>query len=433
VIEKASMARRLATDVELLRASLELLARSNEHLAAALLEPHLRGVDPRRFAEFARVPVAVQLEAFGCFANAAEAMDVYGETLSSDDPARSDAIWKAAVLHDKSGELDAALSRYVRFVDSESVDVPLWPEAMYRVAVSHHAVGDLVAAEEGYRRLLGHIDGREDQVSEFTTRGRVGLARVLLDQGEARTIAEAESLLHQVVAGTADDAIGPSVPEYRDALLQLVRLLGDMGRWSELGSRGDEWLRRYPSDDRWGEVAARTGIAFVRHAEMLDPDATAGSPRAVVVRRGEREKSLDFADRWLGQAIASLDSRPDRPLDGLERALLRECYLYRAVAADHRGDATRAVAFYREAEQRFAGEAVAVAALIAMADVATRGGDADTASEATRRARKRLQHLHRSAGGAEDLRQIDLFRGGDPQALDRWLTVFPPGLEDGVG
>ena len=72
-------------------------------------------------------------------------------------------------------------------------------------------------------------------------------------------------------------------------------------------------------------------------------------------------------------------------------------------------------------------------ALIAMADVATRGGDAETATEATRRARKRLQHLHRGVGGIDRDAQVDLFRGGDPETLDRWLTVFPPGLEDEVG
>ncbi len=437
VIEKAAMVSRLTADLELRRRALDILARSNEWLAQTLLEPHLGGADPRRFTEFDQVPVEIQLEAFGGFASAAEAMDAYERTLSSDDPERASVIWKSAVLHDKSGAIDDALSRYVRFVESESVDVPLWPEAMYRVAVCHHASGDLSAAEEGYRRLLEHMDGKADQVSEFTTRGRVGLARVLLDRGQARGIAEAESLLHQVVAGTADDAIGPSVPEYRDALLQLVRLLADMERWSELGSRGDEWLRRYPEDDRWGEVAARTGIAFVRHAEALVVDAStaegAGTPRAIVVRRGEREKSLEFAERWLAEAIAVLDSRPDRPLDGLEHRLLRESYLHRAAAADRQGDVVGAVGFYREAEQRFAGEAVAVMALIAMADVATRGGDAETATEATRRARKRLQHLHRGVGGIGRDAQIDLFRGGDPATLDRWLTVFPPGLEDEIG
>lgn len=437
VVDKASMAERLASNLGLRRRALEMVGRSNERLAESLLRPYLGGVDPRRFAEFSRVPVDIQLDAFGYYATAAKAMDVYESTMSSDDLDRSDFVWRAAVLHDKSGDVEEALSGYRAFVESESVDVPLWPEAMYRVAVCHHAVGDLSSAERSYRRLLEQMDGLADQVSEFTTRGRVGLARVLLDSGEARAVVEAESLLHQVVAGTADDAVGPSVPEYRGALLQLVRLLGEMERWSELGSRGDEWLRRYPEDDRWGEVAARTGIAFVRHAELLGTGVESrndvGTPRSMVMRRGERLKSLDLADGWLARAVGSLESRPERPMDGLEQSLLRECYLHRGVAADQRGDTSAAIAFYREAEQRFAGEAVAVMALIAMSDVATRGGEVDVAAEATRRARKRLQHLHRGGGLAEDAEMVDLFRGGDPKALDRWLTVFPPGLEDEIG
>ena len=71
-----------------------------------------------------------------------------------------------------------------------------------------------------------------------------------------------------------------------------------------------------------------------------------------------------------------------------------------------------------------------------MADAADRGGDAIIASEATDRARKRLQHLHRNgeamAAGIEDLGPELVFGPGDA-TLRRWISAFPPGVGIAVG
>lgn len=438
VVEYSQLVVRFADETATRRRGLELVAEARERSAGLILLPHLGVDDPRIERAVVVVPVDVRLEAGRRFAAAASAMDEVEMDMTGDDPDRFRVIWQAAILHDKAGAVEPSLSRYLRFVESQSGESSLWPEAVYRIAAAHHTLRSLDDAEGWYRRLLEGMAGGRDEVSEFTTRAKVGLSRVLMEQGGEAAIPEAESLLNGVLSGTARDAIEPSVPEYRDALLQLVRLLATAGRWSELAGRGDEWLQRYEDDPRWGEVAVRTGQAFLRHADLVDD---AGSdlilnPSANAAREAERQRALAMAGVRLGEAVDRLGGRALEGLDPFEAKLLRAAYVDRAVVADRRGDLEEAIRLHRETERRFAGEPIAIIALVMMADAADRDGDAITASEATDRARKRLQHLHRNgeamAAGIEDLGPELVFGPGDA-TLRRWISAFPPGVGIAVG
>ena len=115
-----------------------------------------------------------------------------------------------------------------------------------------------------------------------------------------------------------------------------------------------------------------------------------------------------------------------------EAAVLR----YLLPAGGRRGGHAAAIRLHRDTEQRFAGEPVAIAALICMADVADRAGDRKVAAEATKRARKRLQHLHRESPGlASPIESLgpELFIGAGEETLSRWLSAFPPGVGIAVG
>ena len=438
VVEYAELVARFANEAATRRRGLELIAEARERSAGLILMPHLGVDDPRVERAVVVVPVDVRLEVGRRFAAAASAMDEVEIDMAGDDPDRFRVIWQAATLHDKAGAVEPSLSRYVRFVESQSGESSLWPEAVYRVAAAHHTLRSLDDAEAWYRRLLEGMEGGRDEVSEFTTRAKVGLSRVLMEKGGEAAIPEAESLLNGVLSGTARDAIEPSVPEYRDALLQLVRLLATAGRWSELAGRGDEWLQRYEDDPRWGEVAVRTGRAFLRHADMV---ADSGSdlilnPSASAARDAEQRRALVMAAVRLGESVDRLGVQVGDGLDPLEAKLLRAAYVDRAVVADRLGNLVEAVRLHRETERRFAGEPIAIIALVMMADAADRAGDAKTAAEATDRARKRLQHLHRNgeamAAGIEDLGPELVFGPGD-ETLRRWISAFPPGIGIAVG
>ena len=437
--DHAMFVRRFAAEQERRHRGLELLAAARERAAALLLEPVLGGDDPRADRAIAVVPVETRLESARRFAAAAEALDEIEADLTGDDADRFTVLWRAAVLHDKAGAVEAALSRYVRFVESQSTEASLWPEAAFRVAAGHHALYDLDGAETWYRRLLVTMGDGRDEVSEYTTRAKVGLARVLIEQGTEVALGESETLLNEVLDGTARDAVEPAVPEYRGALLHLVRLLAGSGRWNEVAGRGEEWLGRYPADERWGEMAVRTGEGLLRHAEALTADAAASdamNPSLAAAREDERRRSLRLAGVRLQAGVSELDRRGGEDLDPLESSLLRAGSLHRAMVADRLGDAEASIRLYREAEQRFAGEPVAVVALISMADVAARVGDRETAARATARARKRLEHLHRDAevgGPVVDPLGPELLLGPGRETIDRWITAFPPGVEEEIG
>lgn len=429
---------RHAVDPVIRRQGLEFVANARERSAMHVLTPHLGDDDPRLDRTVEMVPVEIRLEAARRFAAAATAIDEIERDMAGDDPDRFRFIWRAATLHDKAGASGLALSRYVRFVESQSAEAGLWPEAVYRIAAAHHAVRSLPEAEAWYRKLLKDMEGGLDEVSEFTTRAKVGLSRVLMERAGESAIPEAEALLNGVLSGTARDAVEPSVPEYRDALLQLIRLLEGESRWSEVAGRGDEWLDRYEDDPRWGEVAVRTGRAFLRHGDVLEAANTdaALNPSIGAIREAERVRSLSRASARLGQAVARLGGRSVDGLDPYEAKLLRAAYIDRAVVSDRRGDLAEAIRLHRDTERRFAGEPVAVVALVMMADAAERAGDRATAAAATDRARKRLQHLHREGGGSgfgiEDLGPEMMFGPGD-EVLARWITAFPPGVGIAVG
>ena len=438
VVEYADLVARFADDPRIRRRGLELIAEARERSAGLILLPHLGDDDPRLERAVAVVPVDVRLEVARRFAAAAAALDEVELDMAGDDPDRFLAIWKAATLHDKAGAVELSLTRYVRFVESQSAESSLWPEAVYRVAAAHHSMRSLGEAEEWYRRLLEGMAGTRDEVSEFTTRAKVGLARVLMEQGGESAIPEAESLLNGVLSGTARDAIEPSVPEYRHALLQLVRLLATSERWGEVAGRGEEWLQRYQDDPRWGEIAVRTGRAFLMHADEVGAMETGefGNPSLGAARDAERLRSLALAGARLGEAVDRLGGRAVDGLDPLESRLLRAAYVDRAIVADRRGELGDAIRLHQETERRFAGEPVAIIALVMMADAAERAGDLRTAASATDRARKRLQHLHRQGrsftAGIEDLGP-ELMFGPTDETLRRWISAFPPGLGVATG
>ena len=435
----ADFIRRFAVATAVRHRGLEFLASAREQAAMLLVEPVLGGEDPRVDRAISILPVDVRLDAARRFAAAAEALDAVEADLTGDDPGRFDVLWRAAVLHDKAGAVEAALDRYSRFVESQSTEAAMWPEAAYRVAAGHHALHDLESSEAWYLRLLRTMEDGRDEVSEFTTRARVGLARVLLEKGGDASLGDAEALLDQVLEGTARDAVEPSVPEYRDALLHLVRLLGRTERWNEMASRGEEWLSRYPDDPRWGEMAIRTGEGLLRHADALlasERETDALNPSLAAAREDERRRALRLAGGRLQAGVAELDRLGGEGLDPLEAGLLRSGFLLRGMVADRLGDADASIRLYREAEQRFAGEPVAIVALISMADVAARAGDVDTAGRATARARKRLEHLHRDTGPggwSVDPLGPELLLGPGRETIDRWITAFPPGVEEEIG
>jgi hypothetical protein len=154
-------------------------------------------------------------------------------------------------------------------------------------------------------------------------------------------------------------------------------------------------------------------------------------------------------DRFEG-VVAAFDG-PEAPrLSPIQRHLLRVAGLQRGEVLERLGESGRAMAVYREVEQRFAEEPVAIEALVCLANLASSLGNDEIAGKATRRARMKLQRIEKlrrnqpgpvgDPGMFENVSSDrmadhgpDLFIGGGSRSLDRWLQLFPPGGSGGAG
>jgi tetratricopeptide (TPR) repeat protein len=409
--------------------------------------PGFDGVDLREVS-YEAIPVSARIEANGHLVAAAEAV-LEIDALTPSRTYRSDLLWQAAELYDKAGRPRKALALYERFVDGEA-DHQNRPEAMYRIALGLHGMMRFEEAGVWYRRLLEEGEAKPDEKSGYWTRAKVGLARALLAMPGSGGSLEAERLLRDFLEGREVD---PRSVDYRDATFHLGRLLVGQERWLEAVEGLEPWLGRYPEDARWGEASALAGVAWLNRAErlasQLDDDSTRDLEHSPISPgyRAELEISRRSAlmralERFEG-VVDRLDGVDPPLLSPLQRHLLRVAGLQRGTVRERLGEVEAAIAVYREVEQRFAEEPVAVEALVSLANLASRIGDGEMARKATRRARIKLQRIEQrrrldgvSTGGEGDRLERhgpDLFVGGGSSSLDRWLRLFPPGGGGGAG
>ena len=452
--EFATFGLEFSRDEDVRMRALLVIAEAHRRSAELVVGPEFSGLDLRD-VPYESIPLAVRVEANEHFIAAADAV-LELDLLTPSKTYENNLLWQAAVLYDTGGRPKQALSLYQRFVESRA-DHKNRPEAMYRIAVGLHGLLKLDDAESWYRRLLQEGTDRPDEKSDYWTKAKVGLARVLLVSSGSGGQLEAESLLRDFLEGREVD---PRSSDYRDATFHLGRLFTVQSRWLEAVEIFEPWLERYATDPRWGECAAMAGIAWASRAKelsrLLDDDQTPGLEAAPISPgyRAELEasyrRSLNQAfDRFEGVVLA-FDGPESPRLSPIQRHLLRVAGLQRGEVLERLGESGRAMAVYREVEQRFAEEPVAIEALVCLANLASSLGDAETAGKATRRARIKLQRIEKlrrdqpglglEPGMLKDAPSDrmtdhgpDLFIGGGSRSLDRWLQLFPPGGEGGAG
>jgi len=443
----AVFAVRFGNDPSARMQALSRVADTHRRSVELAVGPRFDGIDLRDVS-YEAIPVAARVKANGHLVAAAEAV-LEIDVLTPSATYRSDLLWQAAELYDTAGRPRKALALYERFVDGET-DHQNRPEAMYRIALGLHGMMRYEEAGVWYRRLLEEGEARPEEKSGYWTRAKVGLARALLATPGSGGALEAEGLLRDFLEGREVD---PRSADYRDATFHLGRLLVGQERWLEAVEGLEPWLDRYPSDDRWGEASALAGVAWLHRADrlasQLDDDSTRDLEHSPISPgyRAELEISRRSAlvralERFEG-VVDRLDGVDPPMLTPLQRNLLRVAGLQRGTVRERLGEMDEAIKVYREVEQRFAEEPVAVEALVSLANLASRIGDDEMARKATRRARIKLQRIEQrrrmdgvSTGVDEDRLERhgpDLFVGGGSGSLDRWLRLFPPGGGGGAG
>jgi tetratricopeptide (TPR) repeat protein len=324
----------------------------------------------------------------------------------------ADAMLLAGDCYERAGRTPEALRAFRQFVEGRPEGDLRRAEAIFRVATLLHAEGALDEAAGEYARVVEAFPG-----SPLAGRATVPLARCLEATGRR---ADAIARLGEVVDGNA--GLKPDAAEYREALLELARLIGDEGDLVRASSLYDEALRRFPQDRRVPQMRfhlgeCRRGLAR-QASQSLAESALAPSQRAAIDT--ERRGHLEAARSEFEQVVAALDGRPAESLDPLERDALRLATLYRADCLFDLGRLREAIELYEIAERRYASEAVSMVALIQIVNAWHALGDAERAATSERRAEIRLTQLPDSAF-------LDSGSIFSRDAWERWLRSSPPG------
>jgi tetratricopeptide (TPR) repeat protein len=328
----------------------------------------------------------------------------------------SDSLWMAGDCFERSGWHEDAIRAFTSFVDGSPTDEARRPEAIGRIAAMLHAENRLDEAAAAYTRLAEEFAG-----SPQAAQAAVPLARCLDALGLR---AEAISRLQPIVDGVA--GLRPESNEYREALLELARLViadGDLDRGATLLG---EALRRYPDDHRAAFTRFQLGECkrgqARRAATQLADGALSPSQREEIDER--RRADLDAARGEFDFVVSALETRREKDLDPLDRDVLRLAHLYRADCLFDLGRYQDAIDHYEVAERRYSDSAVSMIALIQIVNCWHELGDEERAATAQRRAEIRLGQLPDSAFMNAD----SIFQRG---AWERWLRNAPPGPNEG--
>lgn len=331
-----------------------------------------------------------------------------------------ESTWMAADCYERAGWSEDALRIFRQFIESRPPGDLRRSEAFFRVASLLHAEGQLDEASAEYARLI-----EEFPESPLAARATVPLARCLDATGRR---SDAIARLQQTLDGRT--GLKPEAPEYRDAMLELARLVIAEGDLVGAANLLDEALRRYPDDGNVPETRfqlgeCRRGMAREAARQLAD-GSLSPSQRASI--DSQRVADLEAARSEFEKVVQSLDprtsgngaGRDEAKLNGLERDALRLAHLYRADCLFDLGRYQEAIDLYEVAERRYSDSAVSMVALIQIVNAWHELGDLDRAATAHRRAEIRLTQLPDSAF----LESGSIF---SREAWERWLRNAPPG------
>lgn len=338
----------------------------------------------------------------------------------------TESTWLAADCYERAGWTEDALQIFRQFVDSRPAGDLRRAEAIYRIACLLHAEGNVSEAAGEYSRLI-----EEFPESPLAARSTVPLARCLEATGRR---SDAIARLRQTIEGRT--GLKPEAPEYRDAMLELARLVIADGDLSSAAALLDEALRRYPDDPTVPETRfqlgeCRRGLSRDAARQLADGSLSPSQRDSIDT---QRISDLEAARAEFERVVASLDprttgngaGRDESKLDPLERDALRLAHLYRADCLFDLGRYQEAIDLYEIAERRYSDSAVSMVALIQIVNAWHELGDADRAATAHRRAEIRLTQLPDSAF----LEQGSIF---SRDAWERWLRNAPPGAKLAAG
>jgi len=324
---------------------------------------------------------------------AGDAYIAYSRALTlADDKGYGEAMWKGIDLYDRAADLQRVISALEVFV-AERPEDPLTPEALFRLGRTLQAGGQYDKAISAFVRIQFRYPN-----SLAASKSAVPLAQAYLAKGPEQ-YSKAESVLLSVVEN--NPLLTPDAMEFRRALFELGQLYYRTGRYEEAVSRLEEWIGRYPKEEKVGQLVFLMADSYRKSAGLLDsrPAADKESP---ATRPTDQSEALAARKERLGKARKLYDRVIDVYRAGgtaaeVDKLYLKLSYFYRADCMYDLGDYEEAIRLYDAAAFRYQEDPSALAAYVQIVNSYCALGKVAEARTANERAKWLLRRMPASA------------------------------------
>ncbi|MDB5325712.1 MAG: hypothetical protein JWM57_1281 [Phycisphaerales bacterium] len=318
---------------------------------------------------------------------AADAAVIYSQKQTlADDKAYADSLWRGIDLYERAGDTPAAISSLELFVTERPSD-PLAPDALLRLGQAYRSVGQFDKAIAAYQK-----NQTQYPKSLAASKTAVPLAMAYAAKGPDY-YGKAQTTLESVIDN--NPLLDPSSEEYKQALFELGQLGYRAGRYEQAIVRLDEFAKRYPKDDRFGQVLFLTADSYRKSAQQLSSKLSTASTADPGF--DPRELTNTKRDR-LGRAKTLYDAVVDKYRDSLpstdtEKLYDKLAHFYRADCLYDLGEYEKAIPLYDNAAFRFQDDPSALAAYVQIVNSWCRLGKPEQAKAANERAKWVLRRI----------------------------------------
>jgi tetratricopeptide (TPR) repeat protein len=295
----------------------------------------------------------------------------------------ADELWRAAENFLDGHSFSNAVRVLRTYLASEAV--ARRPQALVKLGEAHLAQGDLDRALAALEECI-ELHGRDASVYA----ARVLCARA---NAEKSAVAAAEQLLR---ANLTAQGLTPASREWRESLLELGKLKYMAGEYPDAIRALREYVERYDGEEPNSLLARYFVAQCYRHAarEPLARLAAAITENERLKHRTQAEELLIEAVNHFSQVQRTLTLKnAEAPLDSLEQAILRNCYLLRGDVLFSMKDYEKSLEVFRNASSLYQHDPVVLDAYLQIASCHRRLGQLQEARGAIEQAKIVLSRM----------------------------------------
>jgi tetratricopeptide (TPR) repeat protein len=300
-----------------------------------------------------------------------------------DDKGYGDAMWRGIDLYDQAANAQRTIAALELFVAERPGD-PLAPDALLRLGGAYQAAGMFDKAVGTFQRN----QFRYPQ-SLAASKSAVPLAQAYIAKGP-EDFGKAEKVLLSVVEN--NPLLAPESEEFRAALFELAQLYYRTDRFEDSVNRLEEFVTRYPNEEKIGQLMFLMGDSYRKSAGALDLKiAGAGAGVDPAEASNARKDRLTKAKSYYDKAIEIYRAAP--PKSDIDKVYYKLAHFYRADCLYDLGQYAEAIQLYDTAAFRYQDDPSALAAYVQIVNAYCALGKIPEAKTANERAKWLLRRI----------------------------------------